>query len=122
MGPIKFLYNSKINFTAKSLITNTVIITRVLCNLLIPRCIRVNLKYNVHVLHSPCSFVCLYWYIVSSIKLQVLHPVNLYGCTFMVCCKSALCYFKSSSWDTASILMLFSHLVIVSAPFLKNMT
>ena len=30
MGPIKFLYNSKFDFTAKSLVTNTVIITRVL--------------------------------------------------------------------------------------------
>ena len=28
---IKFLYNSKFDFTAKSLVTNTVVITRVLC-------------------------------------------------------------------------------------------
>ena len=31
MGPIKFLYNSKFDLTAKSLVTNTVVITRVLC-------------------------------------------------------------------------------------------
>ena len=30
-GPIKFLYNSKFDFTAKSLVTNTVVITRVFC-------------------------------------------------------------------------------------------
>ena len=34
MGPVKFLYNSKFDFTAKSLVTNTVVITRVLCNCL----------------------------------------------------------------------------------------
>ena len=27
-----FFYNSKFNFTAKSLVTNTVVLTRVLCN------------------------------------------------------------------------------------------
>ena len=31
MGPIKFLYNSKFDFPAKSLVTNTVVIARVLC-------------------------------------------------------------------------------------------
>ena len=31
MGPRKFLYNSTFDFTAKSLVTNTVVITRVLC-------------------------------------------------------------------------------------------
>ena len=31
MGPIKFLYNSKFDTTAKSLVTNSVVITRVLC-------------------------------------------------------------------------------------------
>ena len=31
MGPVKFLYNSKFDFTAKSLVTNSVIIRRVLC-------------------------------------------------------------------------------------------
>ena len=30
-GPLKFLYNSKFDFTAKSLVTNTVVIARVLC-------------------------------------------------------------------------------------------
>ena len=33
-GPIKFLYNSKFDFTAKSLVTNTVVIARVLCIIL----------------------------------------------------------------------------------------
>ena len=32
--PIKFLYNSKFDFTAKPLVTNTVFITRVLCSLI----------------------------------------------------------------------------------------
>ena len=32
MGPFKFLYNSKYDFTAKSLVTNSVVIKRVLCN------------------------------------------------------------------------------------------
>ena len=31
MGPIKFLYNSKFDFTAKSLVTDIVVITRALC-------------------------------------------------------------------------------------------
>ena len=31
MGPIKFFYNSKFDFTAKSLVTNTAVITRALC-------------------------------------------------------------------------------------------
>ena len=31
MGPIKFLHNSKFDFTASTLVTNTVVITRVLC-------------------------------------------------------------------------------------------
>ena len=31
MGPIKFLYNSKFDLTAKLLVTNTVVITRILC-------------------------------------------------------------------------------------------
>ena len=31
MGPIKLLYNSKFDFTAKSLVTKSFIITRVLC-------------------------------------------------------------------------------------------
>ena len=33
MGPIKFVYNSKFEFTAKSLVTNTVVIARVLCRM-----------------------------------------------------------------------------------------
>ena len=32
MGPIKFLYTSKFDFTAKSIVTNTVVRARVLCN------------------------------------------------------------------------------------------
>ena len=31
MGPIKFLFGSKFDFTAKSLVTNTVVIARVHC-------------------------------------------------------------------------------------------
>ena len=31
MGPIQFLYNSKFDFTAKSLVTDIVVITRALC-------------------------------------------------------------------------------------------
>ena len=34
-GPIKFLYNCKFDFTAKSLVTNTVVIARVLCILFV---------------------------------------------------------------------------------------
>ena len=37
MGSVKFLYNSKFDFTVKSLITNTVVITRVLCTLYVGR-------------------------------------------------------------------------------------
>ena len=32
MGPIKVLYNCKFDFTAKYLVTNTVVIMRILCN------------------------------------------------------------------------------------------
>ena len=35
IGPIKFLYNSKFDFTANSLVTSIVVITRVLCILVI---------------------------------------------------------------------------------------
>ena len=33
ISPIKFFYNSKFDFTTKSLVTNTVVITKVFCTL-----------------------------------------------------------------------------------------
>ena len=48
--PIKFLYNSKFDFTANSLVTNTVVIVRVLCI-----CIRGKLTNNHNNLSGPSA-------------------------------------------------------------------
>ena len=45
MGPINFLYNSKFDFTAKSLVTNTVVIARVL-KIAVFRLIKLHIHLN----------------------------------------------------------------------------
>ena len=51
MGPIKFLYNSKFDFTAKFLVTNTVIIIGVLCTF---KCTSLFWDLNACLLNTGC--------------------------------------------------------------------
>ena len=104
MGLIKFLYNSKLDFTAKSLVTNTVIITRVLCILLVLNCL---IFWDSNILmvqcfHSKCILSDniadgSYWllnqcksilYVIGSIfrcNLPFLRKYHINWCT-VTCC------------------------------------
>ena len=60
MGPIKLLYNSKFDFTAKSLVTNIVVITRVICNRLEIKKKMSSLLYLFHGFLKSNNTLCRY--------------------------------------------------------------
>ena len=59
---LKFLYNSKFDFTAKSLVTNTVIVTRVLCSFKIQK-----MKFKIIKKKKPYSMNYCYIFIYAKV-------------------------------------------------------
>ena len=75
MGPIKFLYNSKFDFTAKSLVTNTVVKTRVLCR-------------------KECSIIILIWLSLRGYPIISMTSAKIYQSLTGIMCSVAIIFYN----------------------------